>query len=75
MIGEQRLDNIEHCVRRAIEEEVPGDLIETGVWRGGATILMRAVLAAYGDAERRVWLADSFQGLPASEAPQDSWSA
>jgi O-methyltransferase len=43
---------------------VPGDLIETGVWRGGATIFMRGILAAYGDTTRTVWVADSFQGLP-----------
>jgi O-methyltransferase len=39
-------------------------VIETGVWRGGACILMRGVLKAYGDTKRRVWVADSFQGLP-----------
>jgi O-methyltransferase len=42
----------------------PGDLIETGVWRGGSTIFMRAVLKAHGDRDRVVWVADSFQGLP-----------
>lgn len=64
MIGLKRLDNLEHCVRTVLEEGVPGDLIETGVWRGGATILMRAVLKAYGDTTRTVWVADSFEGLP-----------
>ncbi len=47
---------------------MPGDLIETGVWRGGATIFMRAVLKAYGDTSRTVWVADSFQGLPKPDA-------
>jgi O-methyltransferase len=46
---------------------VPGDLIETGVWRGGAVILMRAVLEAYGDRDRVVYAADSFAGLPAPD--------
>jgi O-methyltransferase len=46
----------------------PGDLIETGVWRGGASILMRGVLAAHGDTSRTVWLADSFAGLPPPDA-------
>ena len=44
--------------------DLPGDLIEAGAWRGGATIFMRAVLAAYGDTGRRVWVADSLEGLP-----------
>jgi hypothetical protein len=64
MIGMKRLDSLQWCVEDALEREVPGDLIETGVWRGGACILMRAVLKAYHVADRRVWIADSFQGLP-----------
>jgi O-methyltransferase len=64
MIGMPRLDNVQSCGTTVITERVPGDLIETGVWRGGATILMRAVLAAFGDTERTVWVADSFEGLP-----------
>jgi len=64
MIGIRRLNSLEACVTDVIQRGVPGDLIETGVWRGGASIFMRAVLKAYGEKERIVWLADSFQGLP-----------
>lgn len=67
MLGPRRMDNLEHCVRTVIEEEVPGDLIETGVWRGGACIFMRAILAAYGVSDRTVFVADSFEGLPAPD--------
>lgn len=68
MIGFARLDNLQHCVTDVIERNVPGDLIETGVWRGGATIFMRGILKAYGDTGRTVWVADSFQGLPKPDA-------
>ena len=64
MIGLYRLDNLQQCITDVLRREVPGDLIEAGAWRGGATIFMRAVLAAYGDTERQVWVADSFEGLP-----------
>lgn len=64
MIGKLRLDNIQDCVERVLAEDVPGDLLEAGVWRGGATIFMRAILRAYGCTDRRVWVADSFRGLP-----------
>jgi len=64
MIGTRRMDNIEQCVRQALADGVPGDLIETGVWRGGAAIFMRGVLKAREVTDRRVWVADSFQGLP-----------
>lgn len=64
MVGLKRLDNLQYCITDVLQRQVPGDLVETGVWRGGATIFMRAVLKVYGDTERIVWLADSFRGLP-----------
>jgi O-methyltransferase len=64
MIGLRRMDNIQMCIEQVLSDQVPGDLIETGVWRGGATIFMRAVLAAYHITDRVVWVADSFEGLP-----------
>lgn len=64
MVGMERLDNLHECIRNIINDGVPGDLIETGVWRGGASIFMRGALKAYGDQERIVWVADSFEGLP-----------
>jgi O-methyltransferase len=64
MVGLRRLDNIHSCIRDVVRDGVEGDLIETGVWRGGSTIFMRGALQAYGDTERVVWVADSFRGLP-----------
>jgi hypothetical protein len=59
-----RLDNLQACVVDVVARGVPGDLIEAGVWRGGATIFMRGVLKALEVADRNVWVADSFEGLP-----------
>jgi hypothetical protein len=67
MIGRIRLNNIEDCIRDVLAAGVPGDLIETGVWRGGASIFMRGVLSAYGVTDRSVFVADSFTGLPAPD--------
>jgi O-methyltransferase len=64
MIGMKRLNNIQYCVETTLNDGIPGDLIETGVWRGGACIFMRAILKAYNESGRRVWVADSFAGLP-----------
>jgi len=68
MIGLKRLDNLQFCIETTINDGIEGDLIETGVWRGGATIFMRAVLAAYGIEDRKVFVADSFEGLPKPDA-------
>ncbi|MDP9117171.1 MAG: TylF/MycF family methyltransferase [Actinomycetota bacterium] len=64
MIGQARMENLSDCIETVLREDIPGDLIETGVWRGGATIYMRGVLKAYGVTDRTVWAADSFEGLP-----------
>jgi hypothetical protein len=75
MIGAKRMLQLQRAAEFVIERGVPGDFIETGVWRGGACILMRAVLAAHGVVDRRVWVADSFRGLPepnAARYPKDT---
>jgi O-methyltransferase len=64
MVGQQRLLNIEQLAQRVIDESVQGDLIETGVLRGGSALFMKGVLAANGDQTRRVFLCDTFNHGP-----------
>ena len=64
MVGIKRLDNLQVAIEDVIARGVPGDLLEAGAWRGGACIFMRGVLKANGVTDRRVWVADSFEGLP-----------
>jgi O-methyltransferase len=75
MLGLRQLGHMEQCILEVLREEVPGDLLEAGVWRGGMTIFMRGVLRAYGATDRLVWVADSFAGLPQPETGQeyDAW--
>ena len=63
-----RLDNLQKCILDVVAHDIPGDLVETGVWRGGATIFMSAVLKVMGVTDRLVWAADSFEGLPEPDA-------
>jgi hypothetical protein len=67
MITLARFDNIKNCIETILQDGIPGDFIEAGVWRGGATIFMRAALKAFGVTDRLVWAADSFEGLPAPD--------
>lgn len=67
MIGTARLDNVHELATRVLVDNIPGDFAETGVWRGGTTILLRGILAAYEVTDRTVWVADSFAGLPPSD--------
>lgn len=68
MLPRARLDHLQACIEDVLRCGVPGDLMEAGVWRGGAAILMRALLKVHGVADRSVWVADSFQGLPEPDA-------
>jgi O-methyltransferase len=68
MVGYKRLSNVQDCVVDVIQKRIEGDLIETGVWRGGTVIFMRAILKAYGITDKIVWAADSFEGLPKPNA-------
>ena len=64
MIGYKRLNNVEFCMNEILKNNIDGDVIETGVWRGGTCILMRAILKSQEITNRKVWVADSFEGLP-----------
>jgi hypothetical protein len=77
MIGTRQLDNMQSCIRSVLDDNIPGDMLEAGVWRGGMAIFMRACLKAYGVTDRIVWLADSFAGLPPPDRSVDTyrWSA
>ena len=68
MIGRRRMAHLRKSMECVLREGIPGDVMETGVWRGGACIFMRAVLKVHGISDRRVWLADSFEGLPPPDA-------
>ena len=64
MIGMKRLNNIQMCIEKIVENGIEGDLIEAGCCKGGAVIFMKAVLASlgegFGDNGRKVWACDTF---------------
>lgn len=75
MIGFKRMRSLRTMCEDVLVRGIPGDFIETGVWRGGACIMMRAVLKAYDVTDRRVFVCDSFEGLPlpnAADYPMDA---
>ena len=72
MVGRHRLDNLHRLILEVEAAGVSGDVMEAGVWRGGACIFAAAVIEAYGIRKRRVVLADSFAGLPHPSTDEDS---
>lgn len=71
MVGVPRLKNIKKLLTDVVRNDVPGDFLEAGVWRGGASMYARRVLDTLGAHDRKVWVCDSFEGLPKSTHPED----
>ena len=68
MVGTKRLENLHNCIEACIHENIPGDFVETGVWRGGSCILAKAIFNLRGIEDRAVWCCDSFEGMPVAGA-------
>ena len=47
-----------------VKNDVPGDIVECGVWCGGMTQLAALTLQDLGDTSRRIYLYDRFDGMP-----------
>lgn len=71
MVGSYRLQNIHYLLLELEKNSISGDFIEAGVWRGGSCIFATAVMEAYNMEDRKVFVADSFQGLPPSSQSKD----
>ena len=63
LLCDECLNNIEYCIRNAVENNIDGDFIETGVWKGGAVIYAYHILKEL-HSNKKVYCADSFEGLP-----------
>ena len=72
MMGRLRLDSLHHCLDHVLAQDILGDFVECGVWRGGGCIMMAGWMKAHGITDRRVFVADSFEGLPPPSMEQDA---
>ena len=73
LLPPKTLDNIKFCITEVVNNNIEGDFIETGVWRGGAVIYAYHVLKGF-NSKKKVYVADSFSGLPKPnirDYPQD----
>lgn len=63
MTSAARLWSLTKSVQYLVEEGIPGDFVECGVWRGGSVMTMALQLQALGVTDRRIWLYDTFSGM------------
>lgn len=72
MTGWARLHNVRDLLQKVIKDNIKGDYIETGVWRGGSSVFARAVITVLGEEASRVsYVCDSFAGLPPGDKKLD----
>ncbi|HAK44962.1 MAG TPA: macrocin O-methyltransferase [Spirochaeta sp.] len=64
MTSVERGYSLYKAVDYIVANDIPGDLVECGVWKGGSCMLMALALKELGAAERRIHLYDTFEGMP-----------
>ncbi len=62
MIGQQRMFSNILIAKWITQNELDGDFVECGVWRGGSTLLVKMIFEEYGN-NSKVWLFDTFKGM------------
>ena len=65
MTSPERVAALVEAVRYVVANEIPGDFIECGVWRGGSSMAAALALKELGDESRELWLYDTYEGMSA----------
>ena len=66
MVQNRNLMTLYQLVQQVNLSDVPGDIVECGVWNGGSAVVMAIADQRHSKHShlRTLWLFDSFQGLP-----------
>jgi O-methyltransferase len=64
MTSIHRVAALADAVEYVCRSRIPGDIVECGVWRGGSTMAAARTLIRLGDKSRRLYLFDTFEGMP-----------
>lgn len=61
----QRVAALCEAVRYVVQNRIPGDIVECGVWKGGSMMAVARTLLGLGDQNRHLFLYDTFEGMTA----------
>lgn len=64
MTSSDKLFGLITAVRYVVEHDIPGDIVECGVWRGGSMQAAAMALLQAGSTSRDLYLFDTFEGMP-----------
>lgn len=63
MTGRDKLFGLISAARYVVRYDIPGDIVECGVWRGGSMQAAALALIEAGDISRELHLFDTFSGM------------
>jgi O-methyltransferase len=63
MTSHERMASLVESTKFIVENNIEGDIVECGVWRGGSMMIIASVLMALGDTSRSLYLYDTYQGM------------
>ncbi|MCB9246929.1 MAG: class I SAM-dependent methyltransferase [Flavobacteriales bacterium] len=63
MTSREKMYTLYKSVCYIVQNRIPGDLVECGVWKGGSSMLIALTLKELGDETRNIWLYDTFEGM------------
>jgi hypothetical protein len=68
MTSPERIYSLIHAVEYVVQAQVPGDIVECGVSKGGSMFVIARTLGRLQDSTRRLCLLDTFEGMPPTES-------
>lgn len=71
MTSVERLYALWEAIDYLVENDIAGDIVECGVWRGGSMMLAAKRLTQRSCQSKRLWLYDTFTGLPKPDTQVD----
>lgn len=73
MTSVERMFALYKAVEYVVKNNIPGDFVECGVWKGGSSMLIAKTLQKFGETSRHIWMYDTYEGM--SEPTQDDADA
>ena len=63
MTSVERMYSLYSSVNYVLENNIEGDFVECGVWRGGSSMLMAKMLKNRSISDRKIYLYDTYEGM------------
>ncbi|HMT35418.1 MAG TPA: TylF/MycF/NovP-related O-methyltransferase, partial [Chitinophagaceae bacterium] len=63
MTSIERMYALYKGVEYVVKNNIPGDFVECGVWKGGSSMLIALTLMKFGVNDRKIWMYDTFEGM------------